>query len=289
MVIPTLTALSKPIAALAVTFAGHAELRADQQKVEHFLEECFGPDAGKMAPPVTQAMRYAVLGEAQRIRPVLALRLARMVGAETRQVMKAAAATEILHCASLIVDDLPSMDNELMRRGKPATHIQFGEATATLAAFSLVAYAARLVVEGEASEAECQRMRHFQISLLRTLDVGSLVGGQLLDLSLSGTERERLREAMNDLKTVPLFQLAVEAGFVSAKAGMPRELQSFGRNFGRAFQLTDDYLDGELDASPEDREQLTQQYDRCREDLAPFGANAQPVLALIDYLASRTQ
>jgi farnesyl diphosphate synthase len=283
----TQTATLSPLPAQAPAVREWSGLKADQKRVDEFLSECFEVGDSRVVAPVTLAMRYSVLGEAQRIRPVLALRLARMVGTETSNVMRAAAATEILHCASLIVDDLPSMDNELMRRGKPATHIQFGEATATLAAFSLVAYAARLAIEGEGTEAECQQLRRFQISLLRTLDVGSLVGGQLLDLELAGTERERLRETVNDLKTVPLFQLAVEAGFVSAKDGLPRQLQGFGRAFGRAFQLTDDYLDGELTDSPQDRFLLTQQYDRCRETLAPYGSSAQPVLELVDYLESR--
>jgi geranylgeranyl pyrophosphate synthase len=264
-----------------------ADLRADRRQVEDFLERCFAPS--ETSSPVTRAMRYAVMGDGQRIRPILALRVARLFGAETEHTLRAAAGVEILHCASLVVDDLPCMDNELMRRGKPATHLEFGEATATLAAFSLVALAARMVLETPATDRECLQLRRFQLALLRTLDVGSLVGGQMLDLELKGGERERLRETMNDLKTAPLFQLAVEAGCVSLPKGVPSNLNGFGRQFGLAFQLTDDYMDGEISDNEADKRILYQQYDRCREALAPYGANARPTLELINYLESRIQ
>ncbi len=281
------TAIDTAILPLPLVGEGRvANLRADRRRVEAFLERQFGAAHG---PAISRAMAYAVLGDGQRIRPILALRVARMLGAESEHTVRAAAAVEILHCASLIVDDLPCMDNELMRRGKATTHIEFGEATATLAAFSLVAMAARLAVEAPANERECLQLRRFQLSLLRTLDVGSLVGGQMLDLELSGGERERQRQMMNDLKTVPLFQLAVEAGCVSLPGGVPADLGEFGRQFGLAFQLTDDYLDGEIAENDTDKETLYQQYDRCREALAPYGANAEPTLELVEYLESRVR
>jgi geranylgeranyl pyrophosphate synthase len=260
-----------------------SRFQTDKQRIEQFLAKSLGADAP--ASSVTSAMRYAVLGEAQRVRPILALRLARMLRAETEHTLRAAAAVEILHAASLIVDDLPSMDNELMRRGKPATHIEFGEATATLAAFSLVAHSARLAVELPATEREFAQLRRFQLALLHTLDVSSLVGGQCLDLELSGSARDEKREFVNDLKTVPLFQLSVEAACVSLADGIPAPLKSFGRSFGLAFQLTDDYLDGEINES--DKANLYRQYDRCREILAPYGPAARPIQELIDYLEER--
>jgi geranylgeranyl pyrophosphate synthase len=210
-----------------------------------------------------------------------------MLRAETEHTLRAAAAVEIIHAASLIVDDLPSMDNEVLRRGKPATHIEFGEATATLAAFSLVALAARLPIEVPATEREFAQLRRFQLALLHTLDVSSLIGGQSLDLELNGGAREQQREVMNDLKTVPLFRLSVEAACVSLPEGIPATLKNFGRAFGLAFQLTDDYLDGELDQAH--KPNLYAQYDRCREILAPFGPAASPIHELIDYLEERAR
>lgn len=258
-------------------------LITDRCRIEAFLTKCLPQSPAS----VSDAMRYAVLGDAQRIRPILALRLARMLRAETEHTLRAAAAVEIIHAASLIVDDLPSMDNELVRRGKPATHIEFGEATATLSAFSLVALASRLPIEVPATEREFAQLRRFQLALLHTLDVSSLIGGQSLDLELNGSAREQQREVMNDLKTVPLFRLSVEAACVSLPEGIPAPLQCFGRAFGLAFQLTDDYLDGELNNS--DKHSLYQQYDRCREILAPYGPAASPIHELIDYLEERAQ
>lgn len=257
---------------------------SDKQRIDGFLATILSKGLGESLNPVSAAMEYALMGQAQRFRPVLAMRVARMLNAETDHVLRAAAAVELLHSASLIIDDLPCMDDEALRRGRPTVHRQFGEPTAILAAFSMVALSARIVMEVAANEAECTRLRRFQLDLLRTLDVSSLIGGQSMDLTLVGAEREAMRSAVNDLKTVPLFQLAVEAGLVSYAGSRPAPLEKFGRHFGLAFQLTDDLLDGEL----EDRKILDQTYEHCRASLQPFGAHAKPLLELVDTLAART-
>jgi geranylgeranyl diphosphate synthase, type II len=258
----------------------------DRQTIESFLAQVLpaahSPQGGC---PIPAAVVYSVFGDAQRIRPILALRVARLLEAESDHSLRAAAAVEILHSASLIVDDLPCMDNEAMRRGRPAVHVEFGEPSAMLAAFTMVALAARIVMEAPASPEQLERTRQFQLALLKTLDVSSLVGGQSLDLALSGEAREAQREHMNDLKTVPLFQLAVAAGCVAYPGRPPAELDSFGRRFGLAFQMTDDYLDGELSSFPT----LLEQYERCREPLHSFGAAADPLFELVDYLQQRAQ
>lgn len=259
---------------------GPALWEVDRAEIECELRKVLVSSAP--SNPVHACMEYAVLGEAQRVRPLLALRVGRMCGAKEDLVLRAAAAVEILHSASLIVDDLPSMDNEATRRGKPAAHVAFGEPTALLAAFGLVALAARSVTEQSCAKHLAASQRRFQHALLRTLDCASLIGGQLMDLELTGARREADREAMNELKTVPLFLLAVEAGTAYADSADPL-LKRFGREYGVAFQLTDDYLDGELP----DRSRLGRQFDLTRECLAPFGAGAQPLAELVDYLAER--
>lgn len=260
-------------------------LSQDRAVVESFLHNLLARGQDKAPGVVPQAMEYAVMGHAQRTRPILALRLARMLQAETEHTLRAAAAVELIHSASLIIDDLPCMDNEMVRRGRPAVHVQFGEPTAILAGFSMVALAARIVMEAAASEPECIRLRRFQLALLRTLDCSSLIAGQSMDLALVGDERERMRSTVNDLKTVPLFQLAVEAGCVSCPGGLPQDLDRFGRAFGVAFQLTDDFLDGEF----HDRKILDDAYAQCRASLQAYGAHAEPLLELVDSLSARTQ
>jgi geranylgeranyl diphosphate synthase type II len=260
-----------------------AGLRADRAKVEAYLAEILSVSEQPAFNPVPRAMEYAAMGNAQRVRPILALRVARMLRAETAIALRAACSVELLHSASLVVDDLPCMDNEMIRRGRTALHIQFGESTAILAAFSMVALAARIAMESPGVEVENPRLRLFQYSLLRTLDCSSLVGGQSMDLALVGAERDKMRTTVNELKTVPLFQLAVEAGCVSYPGGVPKELDVFGRLFGVAYQLTDDFLDGEF----QDRKILDDTYEQCRACLQSFGANAEPLLELVDHLAQR--
>ncbi len=253
----------------------------DKTKVENCLAGMLSEGLEASWNPVPKAMEYAVMGQAQRVRPILALRVARMLRVETEDTVRAAASVEMIHSASLIIDDLPCMDNESMRRGRPAVHLQYGEPTAILAAFSMVAMAARVVVSGK----DTPGLRRFQLALLATLDCSSLIGGQSMDLALVGDERNAQRSAVNDMKTVPLFQLAVEAGCVSHPNGVPCELEAFGRHFGVAFQLTDDFLDGEL----EDRKILDETYEQCRASLQHYGAHAEPLLELVQYLEQRTR
>ena len=253
----------------------------DRLEIERELVSLLRAPQG--ANSVHACMEYSVLGEAQRIRPLLALRVGRLCASEGELVLRAAAAVELLHSASLIVDDLPCMDNEALRRGKPAAHVAFGESTALLAAFGLVALAARSVTEQPCPRDLMSGQRHFQHALLRTLDCCSLIGGQLMDLQLTGARREASREAMNELKTVPLFLLAMEAGAAYAESPPYPMLKRFGRDYGVAFQLTDDYLDGEL----KDRSRLSRQFDLTRERLAPFGAGAHSLAELVGYLEER--
>jgi geranylgeranyl pyrophosphate synthase len=254
------------------------ERAAIDRALEAILDETC-PGGG----PVHDAMRYAVLGDGQRIRPILALRIAQLLRSDPELTMRAACATEILHCASLIVDDLPSMDNEASRRGRPATHIEFGEATALLAAFALVALAARVAVERGCPEEFRCKQQAFQLRLLRTLDCAGLIAGQSLDLTLGGDVRESNRVQLHELKTVPLFDLAVAAGAVYTRREMPGDLRRFGREFGVAFQIADDWLDGEI----ADPDVVAAQFDSARACLTSFGRDAEPLHELINYLDAR--
>jgi geranylgeranyl pyrophosphate synthase len=261
------------------------DLRGDRSVIEahlaHMLCRETMPDGG----PVHEAMRYAVIGNAQRIRPVMALRVARMLCVQNQAMLRLAAAVELLHCASLIVDDLPCMDNEQERRGRPAVHIAYGEANALLAAFGLVALAARHVVDGEVEDADQYRLRRFQIALLNVMDVAGLIGGQSLDLALNGSVSHRHRLRVIELKTVPLFELAVRAGFALASISVETEarLISFGRAYGLAFQLTDDHVDGDLP----DVTLLEEQLASVRMSLRPLDGNCHGLEELVDLLHAK--
>lgn len=254
----------------------------EKVRIETELEKLVRDSNCKTISRVGQAMDYAVLGQGQRIRPILALRVAQMVSGREELALRAACAVELLHCASLIVDDLPCMDDDSERRGRPAVHVAFGESTALLAAFALVALAARTVLDQDCPPGYRPRQRKFQIALLRTLDRSGLIAGQMMDLSLSGLSREHNRVAMHSLKTVPLFELAVEAGIAYAEAA-PAGLMEFGRNFGLAFQYVDDFRDGEL----LDPSLLQNALDTARDRARVHGPAARPLENLIDYLHDR--
>ncbi|MEO8131517.1 MAG: polyprenyl synthetase family protein [Bryobacteraceae bacterium] len=263
-----------------------SELPGDRKLVERQLQELLQPNPPSESA-VSQAMRYAVLGSGQRIRPLLAIRIARLMGRthHWHACMRAGASVELLHCASLIVDDLPCMDNELMRRNRPTVHVRFGEATGILAAFGLVALAARCITELDGSTAEKACCVEFQTHLLKVLDVGGLITGQSLDLALCGDERERSRTLMTELKTVPLFLLSVRAGllFSDAPHGESEALLEFGRRFGTAYQMADDLMDGEqYDPAP-----VSAQLESARSCLRQFGSRSRGLEELVDYLHER--
>lgn len=230
-------------------------------------------------------MRYAVLGSGQRVRPLLGLRMARLVGGDEAVALRCVSAIELVHCASLIVDDLPCMDDESVRRGRPALHIAYGEATALLAAFGLVALAARSPVEIACPPTMLSGIIRFQIELLKVLDASGLCEGQDMDLRLSGEDRERLRAKVNELKTVPLFELCAHASgvFADPEGLEARALRRFAREFGMAFQAVDDLLDGETASS----ELAKRHIDTARRCLLPLEPAAEELHELLDSLHAR--
>jgi geranylgeranyl pyrophosphate synthase len=247
--------------------------------VEETLRRVLAQDSQR--GPIGDAMRYAVFGGAGRIRPILTMRIARIAGSHPCMTARAAAAVELLHCASLIVDDLPCMDNDSERRGRAAVHIRFGEATAVLAAHSLVALSARCLVGPEVPEEFLPAMVRLQIRLLDAMDANGLCGGQQMDLDGSGSNA-----AVTELKTVPLFRLAVEAGSIGGSRWEQWRfpLRSFAREIGAVYQMTDDYLDGDLT----DRCALEKQYFAARACLSPLGESAaEPLLELLESLHAR--
>lgn len=278
------SAVIRPISSEPLLF--RPSLGEDRRLIEGELRSILAPSASS---PVSACMEYAVLGAAQRLRPLLTLRTAKLAGGQAGLTLRAAAAIELLHCASLIVDDLPCMDDDESRRNRPSAHVAYGESTALLAAFGLVALAARTVIEQEATEPYWAGQRRFQIALLRTLDCASLIGGQVMDLELAGDRREQCRDLLNEMKTVPLFLLAIEGGVAYApirpESGAYSPLRNFGRQFGVALQMTDDYLDGEAsEFAP-----LERQLGAARDCLNPFGAAASPLVELVEYLHVRAQ
>ena len=260
-------------------------LAKDRSDINRYLETLLCTHSQSAGRVVFDAMRYAVLGSGQRIRPILSMRISRLLGAPIDLTLAAAGAVELLHCASLIIDDLPCMDDSPFRRERASVHVAFGESTAILAAFALVALAARSVLEPPCSTDDRDLIIAFQLSLLRTLDCCGLIAGQVMDLENAASNRHRGDASISDFKTVPLFTLAVAAGSLTPIHNPDSRalLSGFGREFGLAFQMSDDLLDGEENDPQPFREKLS----LLRALVAHFGPSGQDLECLIDYLNDR--
>lgn len=257
----------------------------DRSEIDRYLATLLCSHSQSAGQSVFDAMNYAVLGSAQRVRPILSLRIARLFDAPLGVTLAAAGAVELLHCASLIIDDLPCMDDSPFRRNRASVHVEFGESTAILSAFALVALAARSVLEAPCPPEYRGRIIDFQLSLLRTLDCCGLIAGQALDLESAAGNGNRGDLLISNLKTVPLFNLAVQAGSLVPihNADSRAVLSGFGREFGLAFQMGDDLLDGE----EEDPQPFYKKLSLLRALVAHFRPAATDLESLIDYLNDR--
>ena len=188
-------------------------------------------------------MRYAVLGGGKRIRPRLVYAAGRLAGASLESLDAAAAAVELIHAYSLIHDDLPAMDDDDLRRGRPTVHRQFDEATAILAGDALQALAFEVVADAEVDTTTVQAWVKL---LAEAAGHGGMVGGQVLDLAGENRALDQGElEALHRRKTGALIHAAVMMGGVAGHLA-PDELARLGRfgaEIGLAFQIQDDFLD----------------------------------------------
>jgi len=199
-------------------------------------------------------MRHAALGGGKRLRPFLAIETARLFGREGDGPLRVGCAIELLHCYSLVHDDLPSMDDDDLRRGRPTVHRAFDEATAILAGDALQALAFEVLAEAVTDPDPTVRSE-LVLGLARASGLGGMVGGQLLDLSAEGrygpaaaTEAEVRRLQM--MKTGAILTFSVEAGAILGRADAVARsgVAAYGRALGAAFQVADDILDRESSA-----------------------------------------
>lgn len=203
------------------------------------------PDSQGMEEQVIDAMRYALFAGGKRLRPFLVVMTSRLFSVEEENAIRVAAAIECLHTYSLIHDDLPAMDNDDVRRGKPSVHKKFDEATAVLAGDALLTLCFEIL-----SDVKTHSDPEIRCELIATLSraVGALgmVGGQMIDLK---SENQSLIEneinRMQQMKTGALIVFSCEAGAILAQVkGKRRDaLKHYGRDIGLAFQIVDDLLD----------------------------------------------
>ncbi len=218
-----------------------------QRRIEHVLERVL-PLAADGPASLAEAMRYAVLGGGKRIRPLLAYAAGEAAGSDPDIVDGAAAAVELIHAYSLVHDDLPCMDDDALRRGKPTCHVAFGEATALLAGDALQALAFDVLVHAGLSDpgAACAEL---------AMAAGSrgMAGGQAIDLAAVGAALPLAElERMHRMKTGALIRAAVHLGALGRSpvpAGVEEALDAYAAAAGLAFQVVDDVLDVEGSAT----------------------------------------
>ena len=282
--------------------------RERQQRIEHVLASVLPPADGAAAQ-LAEAMRYATLGGGKRIRPLLAYAAGEFANADPALVDAAAAAVELIHAYSLIHDDLPSMDNDHLRRGKPTCHVAYGEATALLAGDALQTLAFEVL--GGAALRDAGRAC---VTLANASGVRGMAGGQAIDLRAVGRTLALTEvEAMHRLKTGALIRAAVELGAACGGVGDRQETQAlaaYAAAAGLAFQVVDDVLDVEgssvslgktagknaagskptydaLLGLDEAKRYAASLRDEAHAAMAPFAARGRRLLELADWITLR--
>jgi farnesyl diphosphate synthase len=274
------------------------------------------PETGEILRPhrLIEAMRYSSLNGGKRLRPFLTVASADVFGVPRKGALLAGAALECIHCYSLIHDDLPSMDNSDLRRGRPTSHKKFDDATAILAGDSLLTIAFDIITRDEVHNDPTVRLLLTR-ALARAAGVGGMAGGQIMDLGGEGRfgDKEPPDVAkLQQMKTGALLKYGCIAGAILGQASKDQyaALDAYGHAFGEAFQIADDLLDVEgdaaalgkpagqdaaagkttfvtllgIDGAKKRLQDLLKQADTA---LAPFGAKGEVLRAAARFVAER--
>ena len=230
-------------------------LAACAAETDALLDRLLALDATP-AGRVVEAMRYAALGHGKRLRPFLVVESAALFGVPRAQALRVGAALECVHCYSLVHDDLPAMDDDDLRRGRPATHRAYDEATAILAGDALLTLAFEILADEPTHAVPAIRLALVS-GLARASGMAGMVGGQMLDIEAESRITSELSaiSLIQGMKTGALFRFACEAGAIMAGQDFG-PLRQYADNIGLAFQIADDILD--VESTPETLGKATQ-------------------------------
>ena len=283
-----------------------------QQRIEGVLARTLDIDGGA-TPRLLEAMRYSTLAGGKRVRPVLVYATGEALGASLDQLDAPAAAVELIHVYSPVHDDLPAMDDDDLRRGRPTCHRAYDEATAILVGDALQARAFEVLAQAQSGLGAAARLEMLRV-LADAIGTRGMAGGQAIDLeSVKQVLGEPALERMHRQKTGALIQASVLLGAISADVQAAAEraaLATFGAEIGLAFQIQDDILDVEgttqslgkragADADrvkptypsilgmEQARAQAMARRDRAKEALEPLGARFAHLAEFADFLVSR--
>ena len=296
------------------TVAFPQRVRAAQQRIEQALVQVLdGADAA--AARLHAAMCYSVLNGGKRLRPLLVYVTGEALGARTADLDAPATAVELIHAYSLIHDDLPAMDDDDLRRGRPTCHKAFDEGTAILAGDALQALAFGALGAPDNGLGDSTRVRMLAV-LADAIGTGGMAGGQAMDLEAAGRPIDAARiEQMHRLKTGALIRASVELGALAApgvEAARYTALRCYGEEIGLAFQIQDDILDVTGDTAvlgkragadaalgkpnypsifglARARQLALEHRDRALAALTGLGDASQPLSALAHYVVDRVQ
>jgi len=300
-----------------------ASLENTANDIERLMEQLLSSQVmdGEIDRPqrITDSMRYGALAGGKRLRPFLLVESAKLFDVPRSQALMAGAALECIHCYSLVHDDLPSMDNDDLRRGRPTTHKAFDDATAILAGDALLTIAFDILSREETHPDPAIRIALVR-QLARASGLGGMVGGQLLDLAAEGRfgtspiQDERAIVHMQSMKTGALLHFACVAGGILGNASKADRdaLSRYGLAIGVAFQIADDLLDVESDAAtlgkaagkdaaagkatlvgilgiPTARERLARCVKDAEDALSGFGERAEILRQTARFIAARNK
>lgn len=261
-------------------------------RVNAALDQNLPPLEGEDPGRLKEGMRYAVLQGGKRMRPLLVIAACEAAGGKVEHALPACCALELVHAYSLVHDDLPAMDNDVERRGKPTVHVAFGEANAILIGDALITLAFELLARG-AEGVSRAAMADAVAILARHAGIAGMVGGQAEDLALGQDIGElAVLEQVHALKTGGLYAAAAALGALCAGADSERvkRLERLGLAFGVAFQHADDILDDDQERL---RAQAVARVDElvgeCHQIADAFGEPAQPLRAVVDWVQARTR
>jgi geranylgeranyl diphosphate synthase type II len=286
-------------------------LKKHTQTVDAALES-YLPGEDRLPQSLHKAMRYSIFAGGKRIRPLLAIAACEAAGGHVDAVLPVACALEMIHTYSLIHDDLPAMDNDDFRRGRPTNHKVFGDANAILAGDALLTEAFVLLSGADSGPAEV-RLQVLHL-VARAAGCAGMVGGQVLDMESEGKQLDLpTLEYIHIHKTGALIRAALDAGALigGARQETQRQLSRYGELIGLAFQITDDILDVVGDQSeigkdvgsdaargkatyvsllglPQSRQRANELRHLALESLADLGLAAEPLRQIANYVVERT-
>ena len=270
-------------------------LKKQSAKIEKALHGCL-PRKEKHPSTLHAAMRYVVLSGGKRVRPILALAACELVGGEEKKAMPAACALELIHNYSLVHDDLPCMDNDDLRRGKPTCHKKFGEDTAVLAGDALLTLAFRVLsgMNGYHTVKDLKKQLEVASMIADAIGTHGMVGGQAVDMEFQKKKLDLpTMEYINTHKSGALIAVSLKAGAVlgGGKKSQIEPLYRYGKYLGLLFQIVDDILDGEGYAKvigvPEARREAARLHLNAKRELRSFGRRAEPLSQLTDFVLTR--